>query len=175
MWCILIFYSIYFITIFLSSKFKANHTLLLAIFMLVYNVIAYFAFGWEKAHYFRFPWIFMLGHIVAVYKNNPRYINFCVLAAFTIAMLFHLHEWIMFFNFIISIAGLFLFSLISRRYTYEGRIMLFLGSISYFFYLCHMRIGYTLLCYTGIRSMLLIVITIAISYGLKEISIKSLL
>lgn len=57
--CILIFYTIFYLTLYLSKKFNVNHTILLGVGMMIYNVVAFYAFGWEQAHYFRFPWIFM--------------------------------------------------------------------------------------------------------------------
>lgn len=165
--CILIFYSIFYLTLYLSRKFKINHTILLSMGMLVYNVIAYGAFGWEQAHYFRFPWIFMLGHLVAVYKNNPKLVNILTICAFIPTIL--IHDKIMIACFVLAVVGLLLFAVVSRRYYFVSKPLLFLGSISYFFYLSHTRIGYTLLAYIGVRSMLLwVVITILISWLLMQ-------
>lgn len=168
--CILFFYTIFYMAVFLSRMLKTNHTILLAVFMLVYNVVAYFVFGWEQAHYFRFPWIFMLGHVVAVYKNNPKWVNILTLCIFASTIFIHINDIVQLFCFVLSVIGLFIFAFIGRRYTFQGKALLFVGSISYFFYLSHIRIGYTLLGYTGVHSMLLwIVITIIISFALSKI------
>lgn len=165
--CILIFYTIFYLTIYLSKKFKVNHTILLCVGMLTYNVIAFYVFGWEQAHYFRFPWIFMLGHLVAVYKRNSKAVNILTMCAFIPSIL--IHGKVMTACFGLAVIGILLFAAISRRYYLGGKLLLFVGSISYFFYLSHTRIGYTLLAYTGIKSMLLwITITIIISYLLMK-------
>lgn len=164
--CILIFYTIFYLTLYLSKKININHTILLGVGMLIYNVIAFYAFGWDQAHYFRFPWIFMLGHLVAVYKRNSTIVNTLTMFAFLPTIL--IHNKVMIACFILAVAGILVFAAVSRRYYIGGTYLLYLGSISYFFYLSHIRIGYTLLAYTGIRSMLLwIAITIAVSYLLK--------
>lgn len=166
--CILIFYSIFYLTLYFSRKFKVNHTLLLGIVMLIYNIAAIYVFGWQKAHYFRFPWIFMLGHLVAVYKRNPRTLNILTICVFLPTMF--IHGKIMLSCFILAILGIIIFAAISRRYYLRSKSLLFLGSISYFFYLCHQRIGYTLLAYTSVHSMLLwIFITIIISFLLFKL------
>lgn len=166
--CILIFYTIFYVTVYLSRKLNVSHTILLAIFMLAYNVVAYFVFGWEQAHYFRFPWIFMLGHVAAVYKRNNWAVNYGVLCVFALTLV--IHGSVQVPCFVASVLGLLLFSALNRRYYWDGKVMLILGSISYFFYLSHGRIGYTLLCYTGVHSMLLwIIITIITSWLLMTI------
>lgn len=161
--CILIFYSIFYLTLYISRKFSVNHTILLAIGMFLNNVIAFYAFGWAQAHYFRFPWIFMLGHLVAVYKINPKRVNILTAVAFIPTIL--IHGKVMIICFGLAVIGILLFAAINRRYYLGGKAMFFLGSISYFFYLSHIRIGYTLLGYTGIKSMLLwLTITVVISW-----------
>lgn len=165
--CILIFYSIFYLTLYISRKADVNHTILLALGLLLYNVIALKVFGWEQAHYFRFPWIFMLGHLVAVYKKNPKVVNILTICAFIPTII--IHDKVMVACFVLAVIGLLFFAAISRRYYLGGKVLLFLGSISYFFYLSHTRIGYTLLAYTGIKSMLLwITITIIVSYLLMK-------
>lgn len=164
--CILIFYSIFYLTLYLSRKFKINHTILLSMGMLVYNVIAYGAFGWEQAHYFRFPWIFMLGHLVAVYKRNHIIVNILTISIFIPTIL--IHDKVTITCFVLAVIGISFFAVIGKRFYFGGGVLLFLGSISYFFYLSHIRIGYTLLAYTNIHSMIFwIIITIIVSIIVK--------
>lgn len=166
--CILIFYTIFYVSVYLSRKINVNHTILLAIFMLAYNVVAYFVFGWGSAHYFRYPWIFMLGHVVATYKKNNRLLNIGVLVIFAISTL--IHDKIQLCCFASSIIGILVFSYLSRKYEFSGRVMLTLGSISYFFYLSHVRIGYTLLAYLEVHSVFVwILISVAVAILLKKI------
>ena len=77
------------------------------------------------------------------------------------------------FDFSLGVAILYLLSFINSRYEMRGKAILWLGSISYFFYLAHVRLGYTLLTYTGINSIILwIAITTTISYLLYKLNSK---
>lgn len=70
----------------------------------------------------------------------------------------------------IAVFSLYLFSTINFKYEIKSHILLFMGTISYFFYLSHIRIGYPILVYSGISSILgWIILTILISYILYRI------
>ena len=70
-----------------------------------------------------------------------------------------------------AVAIILICSLINIRYIVKSRVLVFMGTISYFFYLTHARIGYTLISYIGVYSILVwILITIVISYGFFEIN-----
>lgn len=56
----------------------------------------------------------------------------------------------------------------------KGKVMLWLGAISYFFYLAHVRIGYTLVSYSTIDSICLWAgITTLLSWGLYTVYHKT--
>lgn len=69
--CILMFYTIFYMSVFVCNKINVNQTIILSILMLVYFVWTYNYYGAPAAHYYRYPWVFMLGHIVARWKKNP--------------------------------------------------------------------------------------------------------
>ena len=109
----------------------------------------------------------MLGHAVAKRtKISWIFAAVLIIPAFKegkIAML----------DFSLGVAILYLLSFINSRYEMRGKAILWLGSISYFFYLAHVRLGYTLLTYTGINSIILwIAITTTISYLLYKLNSK---
>ena len=120
---ILIFYTIFYLSLYLTKKFSANHTILLGLGMLTYNVIAYYVFGFEQAHYFRFPWIFMLGHLVAVYRRNPKLVNILTICVYIPTIL--IHDKVMITCFIFAVIGIFLFAAVSRRIILEENFCFF--------------------------------------------------
>ena len=72
---------------------------------------------------------------------------------------------LMLFAFFIAVVVLSLVSMINKKYIVNGKTILFLGDISYFFYLLHARVCYTLIVYTGINSIIAWVgITLIISW-----------
>ena len=53
----------------------------------------------------------------------------------------------------------------NTMYEMKSTYLLFMGSISYFYYLCHERIVCSIIAYTGVKSLLLwALITIPIAY-----------
>lgn len=165
--CILMFYTIYYVITYLSDKFQKNQTILLSIAFVIYWFWAYWYFGVEQGHYFRFVWTFMFGHAVA--KRTK--ISWIMTAILMIPII--LESKVVMLNFTIGIAVLYLLSFINSRYEMKGKAVLFMGTISYFFYLAHVRLGYTLLTYTGINSIFFwIAITTIISYLLYKLNSK---
>lgn len=165
--CILMFYTIYYVITYLSDKFQKNQTILLSIAFVIYWFWAYLYFGVEQGHYFRFVWTFMFGHAVA--KRTK--ISWIMTAILMIPVI--LESKVVMLDFTIGIAVLYLLSFINSRYEMKGKAVLFMGTISYFFYLAHVRLGYTLLIYTGINSIVLwIAITTIVSYLLYKLNSK---
>ena len=166
-YCILMFYTIYYIVSFLSEKYHKNQTILLGIAFVLYWFWAHWCFGPEKGHYYRFVWTFMFGHAVA--KRTK--LSWVVAIVLMIPAL--IEQKIIIFDFFVGVFVLWLLSFISSKYEMRGKIILSLGTISYFFYLAHVRIGYTLLTYMGLDSILLwALLTILISFILYEIDLR---
>ena len=143
--CIIYYVLLFYLSAFISIKWKCNVSLVLGVLLLCYIVAAFFVYGPPQAHFYRYPWVFMLGHLVATHKNNAKWINISLLLLFSFTWC--LLDKICIFCFIIALILLASFSLISQRYDYNGRYLLFLGGVSYFFYLSHQRIGWFLLLF----------------------------
>lgn len=165
--CILMFYTIYYVATFLSDKFHWNQTLLLGIFFVAYWFGAYFYFGPPQGHYYRYVWTFMLGHAV-VKKTRLSWTAIAVLLIPAMK-----EGMIMKLDFLMGVIALYVLSFVNSKYEMKGKAILWLGTISYFFYLAHVRIGYTLLTYLGINSIILwVVITTLVSYLLYKLYSK---
>lgn len=63
--CIMIFYTLFYLSYFIMKKTGWNQTLVLSFLMVAYFVWAYKVFGTPAAHWYRFIWTFLLGHIIA--------------------------------------------------------------------------------------------------------------
>ena len=161
--CILMFYTIFYISVFVCNKINVNQTIILSILMLVYFVWAYNYYGAPAAHYYRYPWVFMLGHIVARWNKNPKELSIIVMSIFMLTeipcgLYYHVFS-------IMALSILLLVAFINTRYEMKSTYLLFMGSISYFYYLCHERIVCSIIAYTGVKSLLLwALITIPIAY-----------
>lgn len=163
-YCILMFYTIFYVTSYIAEKFDCNQTLLLGLAFVIYWLWAYWYFGPEQGHYYRFVWTFMFGHAVA--KRTK--LSWAILLFLAIPVLTEGKMTIL--DFSIAVVVLYALSYINSRYEMSGKYILWLGTISYFFYLVHIRIGYTLLTYTGIDSILLwVAITTIISFVLHKL------
>lgn len=163
--CIIIFYSLFYFSIWLDNNSSFSQTTWLFILMCVYYVWAFFYFGREEGHFFRYCWVFFVSHVVAKWDSytNKRYpLLFSLILCMTLLFEGKLMLWAFFFA-IIAVA---LFSIINQYYTVDGKILLGLGSISYFFYLLHARICYTILVYLNIDSI--------VFWTLLSVSIASL-
>lgn len=165
--CILIFYSLFYISLFISNKVNINQTAILTFLLIIYFLIAYRCFGAENAHWYRFPWAFLLGHVIAMNKMNKSKFNFICLVILLLCF-FSLKDKLILSCSLLAVLSLGVFSYINRKYEFEGEALIFLGGISYFFYLGHSRIAYKILLQTGFKSIILwILISILISYFLS--------
>ena len=80
-------------------------------------------------------------------------------------------KWWFWLIFVLALAIIIICARLNRKFFMHSRLLAFMGSISYFFYLSHVKIGYTLLTYMNIYSVILwISITILISYLLEKIN-----
>lgn len=167
--CVIWFYTFYYLSIGVGLRFKANYTILLTIFMLVYFVVAYYVYGESQAHFYRFPLAFMVGHIIAMRNRNSLLVNFwCALLLLTtlIPLGFHYTK-----VYALTFLLLILASLIDKVYKIRVRSLLYrLGILSFFFYLTHERIGFRMMSYMGCESCIVwIFITIIIAFLFKHV------
>lgn len=167
--CILIFYSMFYLSYWLSLKYRVDITWLLALFFVGYFFFARCFYGVQNAHFYRFCWTFMFGHAVAKRtKLSWAVFVFFLLTTLVEKELMNVYLWAM--------VSLLIVSLINNKFEMKGRGILYLGSISYIFYLSHIRIGYHILTYLHIDSIIVwtIIATIssAILYEINKRLIK---
>lgn len=169
--CILIFYSFFYFSQHVARKLNVSQTPFLWILMCFYFVWAYFVFGSPEAHWYRFCWVFFGGHVHARWKfwsSKERKIYLLLFAILASSVM--IQGLIMMIVYLIATSLLLVVFIINRRYTIESKILLFLGGISFFFYLSHIRIGYNLMTYIGWNSIILwIVVTILCSMVLDKV------
>lgn len=172
--CIIYFVTLFYLAVFISYKTRWNMSMVLGALLLCYIAIAYVVYGQPEAHFFRYPWAFMFGHLVAVHEKNDKWLNTTL--SFLFFLTWVLLDKICIASCIIAILLLFVFGLINKKYVFKGKTLLFLGGISYFFYLSHIRVGWALMVYSGVeyKSVVLwVLITLLCSFFL-DMSYKSL-
>lgn len=165
--CIMIFYSLFYLSYYLMKRTGWNQTLILSAMMVLYFVWAYKIFGPLAAQWYRFIWAFLLGHIIARQKSEDK--SYMLLLFLPFVGLIFLEGKVMIADYLLAVYGLLLVSVLNRWYEVKGGApILFLGSISYFYYLCHVRIGYQLMTYMGINDLLFwTLLTVGIAWLLK--------
>ena len=150
--CIMIFYTLFYLSYFIMKKTHWNQTIILSLMMIFYFVWAYNVFGPEKAQWYRYIWTFMLGHIIARAKESNKWLALSIIPF--VALIF-IEDKIVIIGYVLAIAALIISSLLNRYYDVkEKSAIMFLGGISYFYYLCHLRIGYQLVTYMGINDLI---------------------
>lgn len=167
--CILYFISLFYFAVYLAKKTSCNLSVLLGILLLCYILVAYLVYGQPQAHYYRYPWSFMLGHLVASHNRNIRKVNIVLLIVFFLT--WGLLDKYSILSYLIAIMMLACVGYINMRYEFNGKFILFIGGLSYFFYLSHERIGWPLIVLSGIENkslILWIVVTILCSIVLQK-------
>lgn len=173
--CIMIFYSFFYLTQFFTRKFKQYQTLVLWILLMIYFVFAYFYFGKPEAHWYRYCWVFFLGHVHAktVKNGKKNKWDLLLLVILMLTMLFEQPTTILAY----ALAGVIIIActIINKKFSMNSSTLAFLGGISYFFYLSHERIVYPILIYVNTYSVIVwVVLSIIIAYCLS-VSYKLLL
>jgi len=162
-WCAIAMYICYYLSQYLSAKFKWNNTWTLLGTLTIYYFFAFYCFGPHFAHYYRLVWAFFFGHLFVRWTQLPRWQATLMLF---ITMLSTCHEGAyMIFSFFIAVAVIFLIVYLNKHYTINGKYFLFLGGISYFYYLCHRRIVWPVLCMVNCHDVIVWTIsTIPVAY-----------
>lgn len=164
--CILYFYTMFYISSWISMRYRMDITCVLSATFFIYFIIAYKYYGAEQAHFYRFCWTFMFGHACA---RRTR-ISWIMAAFFLLTVLadksmMNVDLWAVF--------GLLIISIANQWFDIRGKGILYLGAISYIFYLAHIRIGYNILCYTGSNSIIIwLLISLISSAIIYELYIK---
>lgn len=146
--CIIMFYTFFYSASYISEKKRWPFTLVLAIFFLIYFIAAYFYFGPSQAHYYRYCWTFLFGHAVATRTRLSWTV--ATISLITVGT----ENWVLHMSYVMAIIGLCLVSALNTRYSVHGKSMLWMGSISYLFYLSHESISYVLITYLNIDSVI---------------------
>lgn len=148
-WCILMYYVLFYTSSFLSKRLNISMTNVLLLLMFAYYIASFNIAGESYAHYYRLTWAFFCGHLFATMEKMPKsrfalYVAICILPS----ALFEARY--MNFSFVLSVLVLLFISFLNKRFVFKSKILLFLGLISYFFYLVHRRIAWVVCCYLGI-------------------------
>lgn len=112
--CIMIFYSLFYLSYYIMKKTGWNQTLILSIMMAGYFVWAHKVFGPPAAHWYRFIWTFLLGHIIARMKELDKSYAFLILLPFVALIL--LEGKIMVADYWLAIYGLLIVSVLNRYF-----------------------------------------------------------
>lgn len=168
--CIIIFYSFFYLSKFITRDQIEGLTLVLWIMLGVYFVLAFIFFGKEEAHWYRFCWSFFLGHVHAKMAQSEK-VNKSDIVLLIVLMTTILFEgWTMILSYCVAVIIIVLCSVLNKKYLINNKALAFMGGISYFFYLSHERLGYVFVAYFGIWSVLLwVLITIMISFCLSKL------
>lgn len=166
-YCIIFYYAIFYISIFISNKFDNNFTRTLFIILsFTYIILNFFEL---PGHYYRLIWAFFLGHISANYNRNI-YDRWSIIYVLIFIITFINEDIVQIISFISSILFIYIISELNKKYVIQNKILYFLGIISYFFYLSHLRWGWVITAYLEVNSIIIwIFITICISYILMNI------
>ena len=167
--CVIYFVSLFYLAVYIAKKTGYNLSIILGTFLLCYIGAAYFIYGPPQAHYYRYPWVFMLGHLVASHNQNRRIVNVVLLIVFF--MTWGLLDKFSILSYIIATLLLAGFGFINSRYEFRGKFLLYLGGLSYFFYLSHERVGWPLIILSGIeyKSLIMwVVLTLLCSMVLQK-------
>ena len=74
-WCILVYYLIFYASDYFSQKYKKSSTYFLIGLLTLYYLVAFYVLGPTLAHYYRLTWAFLLGHLLACWSNLPKNIQ----------------------------------------------------------------------------------------------------
>lgn len=175
-YCIMIFYTMYYASAYLSTKWDLNQTILLCSLFVCYFICAYIIFGPAEAHWYRYIWTFLLGHIVAKQNILSKYFSLIVFLPFLLLTL--LEGKTMILSYVIAVIALLIISKLEEKYYIKSKSpLLFLGSVSYFYYLVHGRISWQILAHTKMYSLLIwavlsLLVAFLLKVGYDKISMK---
>ena len=161
----LVLYLLFFLTTVIKKgksgrHFEDKRIIMLFLLIIVYYVICCQIYPHSKAHYYRNLWAFGLGATMA-YKPNllskKRNFVWCVIC-FSFLLLFNWTREGSLYTIATAIAILILIFIgrVNQRYDIRNEYILYLGSISYYLYLCH-RTVYNLLWGNGMLNFILFV------------------
>lgn len=169
--CIIIFYSLFYLSLHLERKTAFSQTTWLFLLLGIYYVWAFCYWGRSEGHFFRYCWIFFISHVVAKWETYyDKRIPLLMSISLSITLL--LESKIMLLAFFIAVVAIITVSILNKYYIINGKMILLLGSISYFFYLLHARICYALIVYLNINSIIAwVLLTMLLAWIVYRISL----
>ena len=138
-WCIIMYYVIFYTADYLSKKYRMSSTIFLVCMLMLYYIVAFNILGPTLAHYYRLTWAFLFGHLFAKWNQLSQALRMGSVGIGLVS--FYFESLFMILSFVLAILVLLWTSSLNKRFDYKGKPLLYLGSISYFFYLSHRRIG----------------------------------
>ena len=167
--CIIIFYSLFYLSLSITRYHPENQTWFLWFLLLGYFVFAYYFWGPPQAHWYRYCWAFFGGHVHAKMVQSERINKWDALMFTALFLTIFIESFYMQISYILAIAIILISANLNRRFSMHSRLLAILGSISYFFYLSHVRIVFAVFTTYNLYSVLLWVIAaIIISHILKK-------
>jgi len=176
----LIFYLSFHYPIRFSTNRKLNCAIMMVAIMVIYYIITYLFIGPSKGHYYRNTWAFLFGVLVALSSKSNKMIVIALPLLLLATLIFNqFTEGIIYTTgSILSICFLFIMFRLDKYFTAKSNLLLYLGSISYFVYLSHLRIVYSSLWFFGkenaiilfVFCFLLVAIALKYVYNLTELS-----
>lgn len=173
--CIMIFYTLFYLSLSLTRNNPSNQTWVLWILMTVYFIVAYYYFGKLEAHWYRFCWIFLGGHVHGKMVQCGKFDKCDLLLFLSLTSTIAFESKYMILSYVVAVAIIAMCSFINRKYIVNSRVLMFIGTISYFFYLSHIRIGYTLMSYINVYSIIIwLLVTVVVSFILYKVRIPQI-
>ena len=146
--CIVAFYIIFYFVSFVNNRLTSQNqsssfSIILTLFLVCYYILAFVFIGKHYAHYYRLTWAFLFGHLLANYVNlsKPRLI--CMVAVGLFTWLFEYKFMIV--SFLTSLLCVYVCLCLNRKYAVGRGAFFVMGTVSYFVYLLHERLGWFLL------------------------------
>lgn len=171
--CIIVFYSFFYLSAFLTRRHPERQTRVLWALFVLWYVVAYFGIGAAQAHWYRYCWAFFCGHVYAKAVVQGRFAREDAVGLVILTGGFLLDMPILMMSYAIALLLLAGVALLGRRWTMESRPLAFMGGISYFFYLTHLRIGYPVMAYTNLYSVLFwVAVTTLVSFLFSKVYLK---
>lgn len=150
-WCAIILYICYYIADYISSKHHFNKSWTLLIVLTIYYIVAFIVLGSSLAHYYRLVWSFFMGHLFVQWNAQAKWQSVAMTFIALSTLIFE--DIYIVISFVASIVFIIVCSWLNKRYEFNNKYLLELGGLSYFYYLCHRRIVWPIMCSFGCHDL----------------------
>lgn len=164
-------YICYYVADYLSSKFGTNKSWTLLSVLALYYVGTFMILGPSLAHYYRLVWAFFFGHLFATWNTQSKWQTYTM--ALIALSTFVFENVYMIFSFTIAIITILTCSWLNKKYSFQNKWLIKLGTVSFFYYLCHRRIVWPVMCVFGcydvlVWSLISLLVTFVLSAFYKK-------